>query len=163
MIKYVGIAFVACVGLAACEPLPETADQKEGRQTKQQTAQISQEVGMPAIRNAFEKKTLRQLYELRDDPNYHTWTYVRDMNGNLHLLCESVGFGIPYSTQFSNPQRIARDGAQVFGTLPQAEPNGLFPPSSAEGTWVMCLDPSDKKVKAVYEENRITSSPFKMN
>jgi hypothetical protein len=46
--------------------------------------------------------------------------------------------------------------------LPQADPNGLFSPTSAEGTWVMCKDPKGGEVKPVYIEPRIVVSPFKM-
>jgi hypothetical protein len=45
-------------------------------------------------------------------------------------------------------------------TLPQPEPNGLFMPAAADGTWVMCLDPKDKAVKPVFVEPRVIVSPF---
>jgi hypothetical protein len=46
--------------------------------------------------------------------------------------------------------------------LPQADPNGLFSPASAEGTWILMKDPNGKEVKPVYIEPRIIVSPFKL-
>jgi hypothetical protein len=43
--------------------------------------------------------------------------------------------------------------------LPQADPNALFSPQSAESTWVMLLDKNDKP-RPVYFEPRIICSPF---
>jgi hypothetical protein len=148
----------ACFLLGACEDI-NSADYKEREATKKMAAEAAMQVGMPGIVNFQEKRTLRMLYELRDNPAFRTYTYVRDLNGQLHKLCDSTGYGIPYATQFSNPQRVVY-GDHGSVTLPQAEPNGLFMPSTAEATWVMCQDPGDKKVKPVYVEDRITSSPF---
>jgi hypothetical protein len=50
----------------------------------------------------------------------------------------------------------------LLHTLPQAEPNGLFMPSSAEGTWLMLLD-SKNEPHPVYIEPRIIVSPFSLN
>jgi hypothetical protein len=47
--------------------------------------------------------------------------------------------------------------------LPQADPNGLFSPASAEGTWVLLKDPNGKETRPVYIEPRIIVSPFKLN
>ena len=46
------------------------------------------------------------------------------------------------------------------GPLPQAEPNGMFSPAAAEGTWVMLKNPNGTDVKPVYVESRIIVSPF---
>lgn len=156
--KKIALLVAVAAMLTACEDV-NSADYKEREATRKMAAEAASQVGMPGVVNFQEKRTVKMLYELRDNPNFRTFTYVRDLNGVLHKLCDSTGFGIPYATQFSNPQRMVGDGHGV-ATLPQAEPNGLFMPASAEATWVMCLDPSDKKVKPVYVEDRITASPF---
>lgn len=78
------------------------------------------------------------------------------MNGVLHLLCKSIGFGIPYATQYTNPQKWAATGI----VLPQADPNGMFSPTSADGTWVLCLNPETKEVSPVLVEPRLIVSSF---
>jgi hypothetical protein len=45
--------------------------------------------------------------------------------------------------------------------LPQAEPNSLFMPSSAEASWIICSD-SKKNLAPVYVEDKVISSPFKL-
>ena len=54
-------------------------------------------------------------------------------------------------------------GDGVYTTLPQADPNGLYSPNSAEGTWVLLKNPNNpKEVKPVYIEARILVSQFKL-
>jgi hypothetical protein len=115
---------------------------------------------MPAIVNFQEKRVLKNIIEMRDK-EIVTISYTQDMQGNLHKLCDSIGFGISAATQYTNPQRIAASGHQYgYAILPQADPNGLFSPASAEGTWVLCKDPASSKVAPVYVEPRVIVSPF---
>jgi len=93
-----------------------------------------------------------------------TYTYiVPEMTGKPVFLCNSIGYGIPAATQYTNPQKIAAAQHQTgYAVLPQADPNGLFSPASAEGTWVMCKDPNGDKVRPVYIEPRVIVSPFEL-
>ncbi len=79
-----------------------------------------------------------------------------------YYYTDRCGRGIPYATQYTNPSKIDYYG-QVVMTLPQADPNGLFSPAAAEGTWVLCLNPKNKKVVPIYIEPRIIVSPFALN
>ena len=151
--------------LAACDDqgLQGNADQQANQQQERLSKQAVQEVGLPAIVNFQEKRILKDILELRDQPNLVTYTYITDMNGNLHKVCNSIGYGVPYATQFTNPQRVATySETPEHGniTLPQADPNGLFSPPSADGTWVLCKVPGKDDVKPVYIEPRIMTSPF---
>jgi hypothetical protein len=149
--------------LAACNPAEPSADQRERAATAKLAGEASMQVGMPAVTHFQEKRMVKQLYEMRDNPNFRTYAYITDLNGGLHKLCDATGYGIPYATQFSNPQRLVRSmEAPMQGNLalPQPEPNGLFMPASADGTWIMCLDPKDKAVKPVFVEPRVIVSPF---
>jgi hypothetical protein len=93
-----------------------------------------------------------------------TYTYLwNEFNGKLVFLCNSVGYGIPYATQYTSPQKEAGYYEHGQYALPQADPNGLFSPAAAEGTWVMCADPANKNgTKPVYIEPRVVVSPFKL-
>ncbi len=122
---------------------------------------------MPAIKNFRERKILKDIIEMRDREGLTTFTYiVAEMTGKLIFLGESVGYGIPAATQYTNPQKVTfaydvkKQHADVV--LPQADPNGLYSPASAEGTWVLMKDPNSKSVKPVYIEPRIIVSPFKL-
>lgn len=160
MNKFKGLLlFVALVMFASCSD-----NKAEDRQNKAQEELLSQSVnsvGMPNILNFQEKRTLKEIYELRDR-QITTTTYLFDMKGHLHKLCDSIGYGIPYATQYTNPSHITYYGGGYF-VLPQADPNGLFSPASADGTWVLCLDNKTKKTKPVYVEPRIIVSPVALD
>lgn len=132
---------------------------------RQQQEKILQEgtsaVGMPAIKNFREKRILKQILELRDQQNLVTYTYlVAEQTGKLVFFAQTIGYGIPYATQFTNPEKYEYNGT----TLPQADPNGLFSPSAAEGTWVLVNNPKKSgDVRPVYVEPRIVVSPFRLD
>ena len=121
------------------------------------------QIGMPAIVNFRERKILKDVYEKRDQAHYATYTYLySDMKGKYVFFCNSIGYGIPYATQFTNPQKAEWVDNSGIYVLPQADPNGLFSPASAEGTWVMCKNPKGDDVSPVYVEPRIIVSPFEL-
>ena len=134
-------------------------------QQEKMLAQARNSIGMPAITNFQEMRMLKQVLELRDQA-VSTVTYIVDLGGKLHKVCDSIGYGIPYATQFTSPMRPAKS-SEVWQNgnvaLPQADPNGLFSPASSEGTWVNCLNPDTKKLAVVYIEPRVIVSPFTLN
>ena len=143
--------------LAACDVKP-TSTQIERQKQEELSLMAVQSVGMPAITNFAEKRMFKDILELRD-MSVATTTYLVGMNNQLTKVCDSVGYGLPYATQYTNPQRVA-DYTHGVTTLPQADPNGLYSPASADGTWVLCVDHKDGKAKPVYIEPRILVSPF---
>lgn len=143
----------------SCDGQP-SAEQKESAAQERMQAESQAQVGMPAIVNFAEKRNYKMIYELRDSPNFATYTYLVGMHNELKLLCHSVGYGIPESSQYTNPAMIGYASDRVgVATLPQADPNGLYSSPSSQGTWVMCLDPSGKVVPVRSEPNVLTS-PF---
>ena len=144
--------------LAACDAPRETSTQIERRKQEELSLQAVQSVGMPAITNFAEKRMFKDILELRDK-NTPTTTYLVGMNNQLTKVCDSIGFGLPYATQYTNPQRVS-DYTHGVVAIPQADPNGLYSPASADGTWVLCVDHKDGKAKPVYIEPRILVSPF---
>lgn len=160
--KTLFLILAACVALSACEERPPSSDQVQRRQQEQLSAEGNAQVGMPAIVNFQEKRMAKMILELRDTA-ISTYTYTQDMNGRLHKLCDSVGYGLPYATQYTNPQRITGMGDRLYTTLPQADPNGLFSPPSADGTWVLCMNPATKKPIPLYVEPHVIVSPFPLD
>lgn len=151
--KFAWLVVLAPLVLAACN---STADRKDQEAQEKLQEEGRKQSGLPAITNFTEKKMMREIYELRDS-QIRTWTYLVDMNGKKHLLCESVGYGIPYAAQYSNPQK---EMVNSHNTIAQAEPNGLFMPASAEGTWIMAM--TDKGPKPMYVEERVIVSPIRI-
>ena len=88
-----------------------TGDKEQSRQQQDLTDQAGRQIGMPGLTNFTEKKIMRRLYEMRDK-NVATFTYMVDLQGRLHHVCDSMGYGLPYATQFQQPgeaSAIVRD------------------------------------------------------
>lgn len=147
--------------IAGCSTINST-DRAEQAKQERLSAEASKQVSIPNIINFREKKLMKTILELRDQEGLVTYTYIfNELKGQLIYLGESVGYGLPYATQFVNPQKL--DRAYVGGewhVLPQADPNGVFIPESAEGTWILLKDPESDEVAPVYIEPRIITSPF---
>lgn len=160
-----GVAMMATVVLVGCDDIPATADKTQARQQETLMKEATAQTGMPAIKNFRERKLMKEILELRDQDGLSTYTYTfSELTGKRQFFCDSVGFPFPYATEYTSPQRpaLATETHEAGNlALPQADPNGLFSPASAEGTWVMCLDPTSQKVRPVYVEPRIIVSPFK--
>ena len=162
--KTLGLALLAAFICIACDEPRHDTDSVQRDQQEQILKEGMAQTGLPAIKNFREKKLLKDVLELRDQDGISTWTYTfAENNGILKLLCESIGYGIPYATQYTNPAKLdwqCYSSGCASGQLPQADPNGLFSPASAEGTWVVCKAPDGKKTAPVYIEPRIIVSPF---
>lgn len=152
------LSTLAALGLAGCTG--NSSDEVQRKQQERILAEGTSQTGMPAIINFRERKLVKMLLEVRDQENLNTYTYTyAEQSGKISFFCNSVGFGIPYATQYTNPQKYVLNSSGAV--LPQADPNGLFMPSSAEATWVMCKSPKGE-VKPVYVEPKVIVSPFKL-
>lgn len=157
----------------SCEERAPSGASIEAQATRVLQDQAATVVGMPAVKNFAEKRQLKTIYELRDNANLVTYTYSLDMNGKRHKVCptNSVGFGIPYATQYTAPKAMQRwrlpstpDYVAQWGTTDaeQPEPNGLYMPSSADGTWIICVNPVTKELAPTYVEPRVVVYLFEM-
>lgn len=159
MILFVSSLIVGCGN-------ENTADTDKDMQKKQEkiTATANQQVGLPAIVNFQEKRNLKMIYELRDQEKMICYAYiVAEMTGKLVFIGKCYGYGIPYSTQYSNPQKHHEHTSVSAGyELAQAEPNGLYMPSSSSGTWLLMLDEKGEP-HPVYIEPSVIVSPFQLS
>lgn len=162
---FAGILFLMACSGQECSDDKEKSDGKQQAQQEQLLAEATNAVGMPAIKNFRERRILKDILELRDQEGIVTYTYVfNEMQGKLIFLGETIGYGIPYATQYTNPKKIAARGANYgYAIIPQADPNGLFSPQAAEGTWILMKDPNSNKVSPLYVEPRIVVSPFRLH
>lgn len=157
----------ACASLlSACGTGAPSADRLEAKQTAQITAEGARAVGFPAITTFYEKRLLKEIYERRDQADLGTFAYVQGVDGKLTCLGRSMGYGVPYSTQFSNPMTDRYNGGDVEGgnwrrtyPMPQPEPNGLFTPEGMSATWLQLVD-AENNIHVVYVEPTIIVSPF---
>jgi len=157
------VAFLS-IGLFVFVGCEETADQKQSEQTETMMTEANNQIGMPNIANWQQKKLMKLIYELSDKENILTYAYIKsDYHGKLIFIGKCVGYGIPFSAQFSNPETYKRVRSTTWEKMPQPEPNGLFMPTSSSATWLMMVDPKTNKPRPVYIEPEIVVSPFPLH
>ena len=160
------LSFMVMLFGLGCRESVSTSDVDMSRQNEQILQESNRQLGMPAIVNFQEKKNLKWIYELCDQEKFICHVYLYNaMTGEVgQYLGECIGYGIPYSTQYSNPQKVDiwNYSSEGIYTLPQAEPNGLFKAEGQSATWVIMIDPVSKEPRPVYIEPDIIVSPFKL-
>lgn len=140
----------------------KSADKKQSEKTEQLMQEVDRQVGMPNIMNFQQKKLMKMVYELCDKEDLITYAYIKsDYQGKLFFIGKCIGFGIPFSAQYTNPERVYALHHGI--TLPQPDPNGLFMPTSSSATWLMMIDPKTNKPRPVYIEPEIVVSPFPLH
>lgn len=154
MILMMSFSFFGCV--------EESADEKQSKATEKLMTEVGNQIGMPNIINFQQKKLMKEIFEITDKENLITYAYLKaDYSGKLLFLGKCIGYGIPFSAQYTNPMRVHKKWGHFF-TTPQPDPNGLFMPTSSSATWLLMIDPETKKPRPVYIEPEIVVSPFKL-
>ena len=166
-LKLVFMLFIGILMFTNCsQPTKNSADKDMAKKTAQFMAEANKQVGMPAIKNFQERKLAKMIFELRDDVDLICYAYLYNRNNGTvgQFLGKCLGFGLPYSVQYTNPDKIVNDpykyqsGGKV---MPQADPNGLYMPTGLSATWLMLLD-KEGNPHPVYVEPEIIVSPFKL-
>jgi len=150
-------------GFIGCDTEKST-DRLQAEQTERSLGEAQRQIGMPAIVNFQQRKMMKWIYELADDESLITYTYIKaEMSGKLIFVGKSMGYGVPFSAQFTNPEKLARSGSNWGITLPQADPNGLYMPTSSSATWVIMIDPTTGEPRPQYWEPELVISPFPLS
>lgn len=139
----------------------DSADGKQAAATEKSLAEANRQIGMPNITNFTERKLAKMILELRDNPKLATFTYIINRDGERIFLCNSIGYGLPYAVQFTNPSKLAYSRGGSLVTMPQADPNGLFMPDALSATWVIMATKDGPQ--PLYVEPQILVSPVKMH
>jgi hypothetical protein len=156
------------VSNAACamadRPNPASSAAIEQAQQDLQMQQMLRNQPVPSFNFSLERHMLIEIYKARQKAT-NTFTVVQsELTGKVLWSCPSMGFPLPYSAQLTNPlQAWWKSGAHEYASavVAQQEPNGLFTPPQAEGTWVPCLD-AQGRITPVYEERKVTVFPQPM-
>ena len=163
--KKIGFIIVVMLFLlmfTGCDERPPSADQIATRQTNIVMSEMARTVGQPEIVNFQEKKLAKLLYELRDQSDFVTYAYAQGYNGKFIYLGRAVGYGLPYSAQYTNPQRLESRSTYGIVILPQPEPNGLFMPDGLSATWIMLIDEDTGDIAPMYFEPNLAVYPHKL-
>lgn len=161
--KVFGIGLVTALAVTMLVGCGET---KESQYTTDLMDQAYDTVGFPDVSNYFERQQLKEIYELRDDPNLVCYWYTKnDMSGKWIYQGKCIGYGIPYTTSMTAPesyQRIETSAGYAREVLPLAEPNGLYASPSTSATWILSTD-KDGNITPIYVESEISVSQTKID
>lgn len=162
---FIVVCLVAFMGAGdgSCGGGVSDAEREQTKRTEEMANEVNRQIGMPNIVNFQERKLAKMIFELRDKENLICYAYIKsDYTGKLTYIGKCVGYGLPYSVQYTNPNRIIEWDAADEYVLPQADPNQLYMPSGLSATWLMMIDPATGKARPCYFEPEIVVSPFKL-
>lgn len=155
------LMFASCNGQSS--DTTQQVNEEQNRQQGHLLSEAQKECGMPAIVNFQERKMMKRIIEQRDKANLVCYAYLfAQQTGKLIYLGKCLGYGLPYATQYTNPQtQIDQCNAKGSNIITQADPNGLYMPADAHGTWLLMIEPNGETTP-VYVEPDVIVSPFKL-
>lgn len=166
MIMKIGSKIIAVIGVIGAMSLAGCAfesgsEYAQNENQKQILEESNRQLGMPNITNFFEKETAKKIWELRDDPDLTTYAYFQNMEGQFVYLGRCIGYGLPYTTQYTNPQTRDYSGSTGIA-LPQADPNGLYSSETTNATWLMLVNDDTNETEVIYSEPEIVVTQSKL-
>ena len=154
---FIFILLLSSVSFTACVSRQQTTDEKVSKRQETIQSELERQAGTPVIKNATELKQVNYIYEMRDKTDLITYAYTMSaLTGKWHFQYKAIGFGIPYTTQRSAPTKLVNVGinSYIWMSVPQAEPNGLYPVQS-NGTWIFQISRKDGKIRLCKVEDNI--------
>lgn len=144
------IALFSC-GFSSCTDSSARRDKEYSEEMKEQ---IADSIGYPDLANFFEYAQLKEIYELRDDPDLICYWYTKcEYTGKWIYEGQCIGYGIPYSASITSPDKIYYNSSGAV--VAQAEPNGIYTNGlSTSATWILTID-SDGSITPDYVEQTI--------
>lgn len=174
MKKFINLFVVILLGmfLFSCKGDYTDSDVKQADATRVLMDEAQNQIGLPNITNFQQKKNYKMILEECDRTNLICYAYLQSkLTGKLIFIGKCLGYGVPFSAQYTNPERVV-EGDHMLGydltginyvmTMPQPDPNGLFMPTSSSATWLMLLDKKGVP-HPVYIEPEILVSPFPLD
>lgn len=145
------IVVIILIGLTGCGSNSARKDKKYSEQVKEQ---IADSIGYPDLANFFEYSQLKEIYELRDNPNLICYWYTKnEYSGKWVYEGKCIGYGIPYSASITSPDQVYYDSGETV--VSQAEPNGIYTNGlTTSATWILSTD-SDGNITPEYVEPEI--------
>lgn len=161
IIGIIGICLIIGVTLlSGCDQTGSNA--QENAYQDQIMEQSATEIGMPEITEFYEKKMAKEIWEMRDDSSLICYAYTKnEMSGKYVYEGKCMGYGLPYSTQYTNPDE-GFGGSYGYYTLPQADPNGLYSSDGLSATWLMMIDEDTGERSIRYIEPEIVVAQTKI-
>lgn len=113
---------------------------------------------VPRFDTSLERDILVQLYALRNKARNTHSVITSDGTGTPMYDCPSIGYPIANDVRITSSEAAYNFSGNPY-TLPQAEPNGVYPAASSWGTWVFCVN-DDGSLNPIYNEMDTLTFPF---
>lgn len=129
---------VLCIGcLTGCS---DSSSYRDNQYSEEMKEQIANAIGYPDLVNFFEYAQLKEIYELRDDPNLICYWYTKcEYTGKWVYEGKCIGYGIPYSASITSPDKVYYNSSGTV--VSQAEPNGIYTNGlTTSATWILTVD-----------------------
>ena len=142
-----GLGLVMVCGMMVGCTERERAQYEDIRKSEQAIADSQKSIGFPEVRYFNEKKNLKEIIELRDNPKLICYYYTKNtMTGKYVYQGKCQGYGVPYASNYTNPK--------------EADPNGMYMQGlSTTATWVSHInDKGEKEIRYVEEEITVSQS-----
>lgn len=165
-IKVFAMAICAIFMVSLLAGCYEYGKSEETKYTEELKQQIRDMYGFPEISNFFEYTQLKEIYEMRDNPNLICYWYTKnEYTGKWIYQGTCVGYGIPYGAAITAPESSQEwhDNGTHYNILPLAEPNGLYTESVVTtATWILTTNEKGE-IAPTYVESEISVSQTKMD
>ncbi len=154
------LASIVCLTMAACGRKSHTSTESD--YTQALMTQSNDEIGMPDITEFYEKKLAKEIFEKRDDSSLICYVYNQNRDGQYIYVGKSMGYGLPYSTQYTAPtiDDYRSNGATL--TTHQADPNALYTADGLSATWLLMVDEETGENYIMYCEPTIIVTENKL-
>lgn len=163
----IGLLVMLLFLLSACGTIA-TSDQKASQAVDDQQNHYLDVQPIPWFDYSLDRYLMIQLYKSKNNAVQTFSVEWNDYLGTITFSCASIGYPIPGGTELDNPWQVQYyygSGSGAYSdsgvAIGQAEPNGVFPPGTSAGTYVMCLNP-DGTIGPVYMEPSIQTFPYPM-
>lgn len=158
------VTLFICSLTGCTEEIASNTVHKEANYSTEAMSQAFDTIGLPSISNFFERAQMKEIYELRDDPNLICYWYVKnDMTGKWIYQGKCVGYGIPYNASLTAPEVPDYNSYDDNAVIMQSEPNGIYNNGvTSSATWILAVDEKGK-ISPTYVESEITVGQTKMN
>ena len=147
VLAFAALIFFGLAGASSSCDGNSTADVSDRKTTDDQQLIYNKAQPVHTYNYSMPRDVVQQIYDATMVA-HNTWTVFLSY-GQVIDICPSVGYPIVGGTQLTNPVKTV-NGSSTSAVIAQVEPNGLFPPGSNAGTWVLCA--YNGKVEPRYSE-----------
>ena len=148
--------FILVIGLSLISCNEKHYEEIQQSQTQQLMDEAIRQIGLPNIKNFWQRKLLKMIYEIADQSDIITYAYTfNQFTGKFRYIGRAIGFGVPFSAQYTNPDQVVETyrGSVV---IKQPDPNGLYMPTSSSATWIILIDENTGDLNLMYIEPLLT-------